>query len=177
MKYEHDFYVTGAKVGKQAPRFDLRAIMPKAKESSLDQIQLDAFLDASKWVVLYFYPYNFTQDALDTIKQFDAIQSSFEAKNTVLIGVSKDSLHAHQAWQKQALGALNHFHASDNNLKLSEAYGILDEEVGEVAKAVFFIAPNGVLQAAQVYHAQANMDVEHTLKTLTHLQKTYRNND
>ena len=56
MKYENEFYVTAAKVGKQAPRFEMEAVMPEGEATDrFGKVTLDELLSDGKWVV--FKPY------------------------------------------------------------------------------------------------------------------------
>ena len=150
MKYENDFYVTGAKVGRPAPRFEMEAVLPEGE--GLDRfgtVTLDQYLEEGKWVVLYFYPLDFTFVCPTEIQRFNQLNDKFVEKNTVLIATSTDSCHSHLAWQNhRELGRLNHVHASDNNHVVSEAYGVYDEEKGVAWRGTFIIAPDRTLKAA-----------------------------
>ena len=60
MKYENEFYVTGAKVGKMAPKFEMEAVLPEGE--MLDRfgtVNLDDLLAEKKWVVLLFVQQRF----------------------------------------------------------------------------------------------------------------------
>ena len=168
MSYENDFYVTGAKVGKPAPRFEMEAVMPEGEfVDRFGKITLDELLEAKKWVVLYFYPLDFTFVCPTEIKRFNELNAKFEQKGAVLVATSTDSVFSHLAWQDRAdLGRLNHIHASDNNHEVSEAYGVLDEEKGIAWRGTFIIAPDGTLKAAHVNHGEGGRNVDEVLRTL-----------
>jgi len=168
MKFENEFYVTGAKVGKQAPRFEMEAVMPSGEGTErFGSVNLDELLNDGKWVVLYFYPLDFTFVCPTEIQTFNTLNAKFEEKGATLIAASTDSVFSHLAWQETAnLGKLNHIHASDNSHQVSEAYGILDEEKGIAWRGTFIIAPNGILKAAHVNHGEGGRNVEEILRTL-----------
>lgn len=168
MNYENDFYVTGAKVGKPAPKFEMEAVLPEGEfVDRFGKVNLDELLEAGKWVVLYFYPLDFTFVCPTEIKRFNELNAKFEAKNAVLIATSTDSVFSHLAWQDRAdLGRLHHIHASDNNHVVSEAYGVLDEEKGVAWRGTFIIAPDGTLKAAHVNHGEGGRNVDEVLRTL-----------
>ncbi len=168
MTYENDFYVTGAKVGKPAPKFEMDAVMPNGEYlDRIGKVNLDEILEQGKWVVLYFYPLDFTFVCPTEIKRFNSLTKKFEEKNTVLIACSTDSVYSHLAWQERKdLERLKHIHASDNNHVVSEAYGVLDEEKGIAWRGTFFIAPNGILKAAYVNHGEGGRNVDEVLRTL-----------
>ncbi|AIO18801.1 Alkyl hydroperoxide reductase subunit C [Candidatus Izimaplasma bacterium HR1] len=168
MNYDNDFYVTGAKVGKPAPKFEMDAVLPEGEfVDRFGKVTLDEHLEAGKWVVLYFYPLDFTFVCPTEIKKFNELNTKFEEKNAVLIAASTDSVFSHLAWQDRAdLGRLNHVHASDGNHVVSEAYGILDEEKGLAWRGTFIIAPDGTLKAAHVNHGEGGRNVDEVLRTL-----------
>ncbi len=167
-KFDNEFYVTGAKVGKQAPRFEMEAVLPEGNGTDrFGRVDLDSLLDDGKWVVLYFYPLDFTFVCPTEIQRFNELNARFEDMGATLIAASTDSLFSHLAWQETGnLGKLNHIHASDNNHVVSEAYGILDEEKGVAWRGTFIIAPNGILKAAHVNHGEGGRNVDEMLRTL-----------
>lgn len=168
MSYDNDFYVSGARVGKPAPRFEMDAVMPEGEFTDrFGCVTLDGLLEAGKWVVLYFYPLDFTFVCPTEIQRFNELNEKFNEKNAVLIATSTDSVFSHLAWQERKdLGRLNHIHASDNNHVVSEAYGVLDEEKGVAWRGTFIIAPDGTLKAAHVNHGEGGRNVDEVLRTL-----------
>ncbi len=168
MNYENEYYVTGAKVGKQAPKFEMEAVLPTGDFlDRFGKVNLDDLLEKGKWVVLYFYPLDFTFVCPTEIKRFDELNKKFEEKGAVLIATSTDSVFSHLAWQERKdLGRLTQIHASDNNHVVSEAYGVLDEEKGIAWRGTFIIAPDGTLKAAHVNHGEGGRNVDEVLRTL-----------
>lgn len=173
MKYENEFYVTAAKVGKQAPRFEMEAVMPEGGATDrFGKVTLDELLSEGKWVVLYFYPMDFTFVCPTEIQRFNELNAKFEEKGATLIAASTDSVYSHLAWQDQGdLGRLDHIHASDNTHTVSEAYGILDEEQGVAWRGTFIITPDGMLKAAHVNHGEGGRNVDEVLRTLEVFQQ------
>ncbi len=168
MIYENEFYVTGAKVGKPAPKFEMEAVLPEGDFlDRFGKVNLDEILEQGKWVVLYFYPLDFTFVCPTEIKRFNALTDKFKALNTELIACSTDSVFSHLAWQERKdLERLKHIHASDNNHVVSEAYGILDDERGIAWRGTFIISPDGILKAAHVNHGEGGRNVDEVLRTL-----------
>lgn len=173
MKYENDFYVTAAKVGKPAPKFEMDAVLPTGDFlDRFGKVNLDDLLAQGKWVVLYFYPLDFTFVCPTEIKVFNALTEKFAELNTELIACSTDSVFSHLAWQERKdLERLKHIHASDNNHVVSEAYGVLDEEKGIAWRGTFIISPDGILKAAHVNHGEGGRNVDEVLRTLQVFQK------
>ena len=173
MKFENDFYVTGAKVGKPAPKFEMDAVLPEGDFlDRFGKVNLDDLLNEGKWVVLYFYPLDFTFVCPTEIKRFNALTEKFAEMNTELIACSTDSVFSHLAWQERSdLERLKHVHASDNNHVVSEAYGVLDDEKGVAWRGTFIIAPDGTLKAAHVNHGEGGRNVDEVLRTLQVFQE------
>jgi len=173
MKFENDFYVTGAKVGKPAPKFEMDAVLPTGDFlDRFGKVNLDDILNEGKWVVLYFYPLDFTFVCPTEIKRFNALTAKFQENNAELIACSTDSVFSHLAWQERKdLERLKHIHASDNNHVVSEAYGVLDDEKGVAWRGTFIIAPDGTLKAAHVNHGEGGRNVDEVLRTLQVFQK------
>lgn len=173
MNYENEFYVTAAKVGKPAPKFEMDAVLPTGDFlDRFGKVNLDELLEQGKWVVLYFYPLDFTFVCPTEIKRFNALTEKFAELNTELIACSTDSVFSHLAWQERKdLERLRHIHASDNNHVVSEAYGVLDEEKGVAWRGTFIISPDGILKAAHVNHGEGGRNVDEVLRTLQVFQK------
>jgi len=173
MKYDNDFYVTAAKVGKPAPKFEMDAVMPTGDFlDRFGKVNLDELLEKGKWVVLYFYPLDFTFVCPTEIKRFNALTEKFAELNAELIACSTDSVFSHLAWQERKdLERLKHIHASDNSHVVSEAYGVLDEEKGIAWRGTFIISPDGTLKAAHVNHGEGGRNVDEVLRTLQVFQK------
>ncbi len=177
-KFDNDFYVTGAKIGKQAPRFEMSAVMPKGEGMDrFSSISLDALLSEGQWVVLYFYPRDFTFVCPTEIQRFNELNDRFESLGARVIAVSTDSVYAHLSWQMHdTLGRLNHIHASDASHTVSEAYGVLDENEGLAWRATFIIAPSGMLKGMQVNHGDAGRNVDEILRSLEVFQNEAQGN-
>ncbi len=173
--YEN-YYVTEAKVGRPAPLFEMDAVLGKGigldrfGTVNMEQIQKDG-----KWIVLYFYPLDFTFVCPTEIQRFNQLYTKFQELNAEVIAVSTDSVFSHLAWQDRAdLGKLDHPHASDANHEVSSAYGVLDEEKGIAWRGTFIIAPDGVLKHASVNHGEGGRNVEEVIRTLEVFQAEIR---
>lgn len=160
-----------AKVGQKAPDFS----MPTTKElDSLDHIgRLSDYL--GKWLLLFFYPLDFTFVCPTEIRGFDARLSEFLKLNTEILGVSTDSVFSHRAWIKASpaeggLGGLSYPLASDITKQVSRDYGVLVEEKGIALRGLFIIDPEGILRYQVVTDENVGRSVEETLRVLQALQ-------
>lgn len=174
LDYE-EFFVE-AKVGHQAPEFELSAVM--ADGVGLDRfgtISLEEIKKAGKWTVLYFYPLDFTFVCPTEIQRFNKLYPKFKELNAEVVAVSTDSVFSHLAWQDRAdLGKLDHPHASDNNMEVSRSYGVLDEDKGIAWRGTFIITPNGLLKHSSINHGEGGRNVEEVLRTLEVFQAEER---
>ena len=120
--------------GTAAPAFELTS--DEGKPVSLSDL-------AGQWVVLYFYPKDFTSGCTLQAQGFQRDLAKFEAKGAVVVGVSVDSPDSHKSFcekEKLAFRLL-----SDSEAKVSEAYGSLMEYNGAKlsARNTFLIDPKG----------------------------------
>jgi len=154
-----------AKVGEPAPNFTLEAVAGKEfKKVSLADYR-------GKWVILFFYPLDFTFVCPTEIKGFNAALDTFKEKNAVILGASVDSKWSHKAWiERGDLGDLKYPLMSDFKKETAHAYGILDEREGVALRGLFIIDDKGVLQYLSVNNLSVGRSVEETLRILEALQ-------
>jgi alkyl hydroperoxide reductase subunit AhpC len=150
-------------VGKQAPDFRLQGVAHEEfKEYALTDHR-------GKWIVLFFYPLDFTFICPTEITGFSKHYEEFEKLNAVVFGASTDSVHSHKAWLKE-LGALKFPLLGDNAHALSRDYGVLNEEDGTAYRATFIIDPDGKVCYALVNDNRVGRSVKETLRVLEAFQ-------
>jgi len=158
-----------AKVGEPAPGFTLEALVGTEKGKEFRRIALSEF--RGRWVVLFFYPMDFTFVCPTEIKGFNAALDSFKKLNAVVLGASTDSKYSHLAWvQRGELGNLQFPLLSDLKKETAISYGCLDEKEGVALRALFIIDPDGVLQYQVVHNLDVGRSVDETLRVLEALQ-------
>jgi len=152
-------------VGQMAPSFKAQAyVNGEIKEVSLSDYK-------GKWVVLFFYPLDFTFVCPTEILEFNQKVDEFKKQNAQLIGASIDSVYSHKAWCEQGgLGKLNFPLVSDLTKKISQDYGILLEDKGISLRGTFIIDPEGKVRAAVVHDLQVGRNVDETLRVLNAFQ-------
>ena len=163
--YDHLAFKTAAKVGEPAPTFTLDAVVGKEfKKISLTDYR-------GKWVVLFFYPLDFTFVCPTEIKGFNVALRDFENLKAVVLGASVDSKWSHKAWLERGdLGDLKFPLLSDIKKETARKYGILDEREGVSLRGLFIIDDKGILQYQSVNNLSVGRSVEETLRTLEALQ-------
>ena len=123
-------------VGAAAPAFNLTT--NEGKQVSLNDFK-------GKWVVLYFYPKDFTQGCTIEARNFQREIAKYEAVNAVILGVSVDNEQSHKDFC--AKEGLNFKLLADTDAKVSEQYGSVMEYQGAKlsARNTFIIDPQGKL--------------------------------
>lgn len=164
--------MTERMVGKQAPRFEMDAVMPN---KTFGKVSLEENMKNGKWTVLFFYPMDFTFVCPTEITAMSDRYDDFKKLDAEVIGASTDTIHTHLAWintdrQDNGLGQLNYPLAADTNHKISNEYGVLIEEDGVALRGLFIINPEGELQYAVVQHNNVGRSVDETLRVLQALQ-------
>ncbi|AOM82545.1 peroxiredoxin [Salisediminibacterium beveridgei] len=159
-------------VGKQAPRFELDAILP---DQSFGKVSLEMIMKEDKWTLLFFYPMNFSTVCPTEIIAFSDAYDSFKELNTEIVGISTDTIHSHKAWtsmdrDNKGIGSLAYPLAADPSHHVSKEYGVLVEEEGINLRGLYIISPVGELLYAQVNHHDIGRSIPHTLMTLQALQ-------
>jgi alkyl hydroperoxide reductase subunit AhpC len=122
-----------------------------------------------KWLVLFFYPADFTFICPTEVTGFSRMANEFAAENTAILGVSVDSIDSHRSWAEE-LGGLNYPLLSDEAKTLSRAYGVLDEKEGVALRATFVINPSRVICYQVVSHVNVGRSVEETYRVLKALR-------
>jgi alkyl hydroperoxide reductase subunit AhpC len=135
----------------------------------------DEFRDVSladfrgKWVVLFFYPLDFTFVCPTEVTGFSDRHKEFAALNAVVVGGSTDSVYSHQAWTKQ-IGELSYPLFSDITRETARRYGVLMEEKGIALRGTFIIDPEGRLRWALVNDLGVGRNIDEVLRVLQALQ-------
>jgi peroxiredoxin (alkyl hydroperoxide reductase subunit C) len=158
-------------VNKQAPDFKADAAYGPNEAKSLSLAQ---FKD-KKYVVLFFYPLDFTFVCPTEIHAFQDMLGEFESRNAQVIGVSVDSVNSHQAWLRTAkndggIQGVTYPIVADLTKSISRAYDVLDEDVGIAYRATFIINKEGKVMAQNVSHRPIGRSVEEALRLLDAVQ-------
>jgi peroxiredoxin (alkyl hydroperoxide reductase subunit C) len=151
-------------VGSPAPDFR----MPSTKNLDYlnEDVSLGDYTDNDRWLVLFFYPADFTFVCPTEVLAFSQKADEFDACDADVLGVSTDGPHCHQAWIEFALGKLTFPLASDQTLRVSRDYGVLLEDEGIAQRGLFIIDPQGVVRYEVVHDIDTGRNVEEVLRVL-----------
>ncbi|GAB9466858.1 Thioredoxin-dependent peroxide reductase [Globisporangium polare] len=170
---EDDFAIqyppSNARVQGPAPKFTAAAVY----NDDITEISLEDY--RGKYVVVFFYPKDFTYVCPTEIIAFNDRAAEFEAINTQLIAVSTDSPESHLAWtklprNKGGLGKMDIPIVADITKIISAKYGVLLEDAGVALRGLFIIDPQGVLQQITVNNLPIGRSVDETLRLIQALQ-------
>jgi peroxiredoxin 3 len=158
-----------AQVQHPAPDFKGNAVV----DGNFKNISLADF--KGKYLVLFFYPLDFTFVCPTEIIAFSDRIQDFQAINTAVVGVSTDSHFSHLAWintprKEGGLGGLKYPLLSDFNKTVARDYGVLVENAGVALRGLFIIDPNGVVRQITINDLPVGRSVDETLRLVKAFQ-------
>ena len=152
-------------VGQKVSGFAAQALLA---DGSFKEVKLADYKD--KWLVIFFYPLDFTFVCPTEIQSFNKNYAEFKKLGTEVIAASTDSVYSHKAWVDNGLGKIQFPILGDTNHKVARTFNVLLEDKGIALRGTFIIDPNGVLKSALVNDLPVGRSVEETLRTLQALQ-------
>ncbi len=160
-----------AMVGQPAPDFDMASTKNMAKLN--ENVKLSDY--SGKWLVLLFYPLDFTFVCPTELTTFSDRYEDFVGIGADIIGVSTDSVHSHRAWvntprDKGGVADLKYPLAADITKQVASDYGVLIEDKGIALRGLFVIDPEGVLRYKVVHDLNVGRSAEETLRVIQALQ-------
>ncbi|MGH9897235.1 MAG: peroxiredoxin [Pyrinomonadaceae bacterium] len=164
-------YTDNARIGQPAPFFDMASTKNLAKLN--ENVKLSDY--KGKWLVLLFYPLDFTFVCPTELTSFSDHYGEFKGINADVIGVSTDSVFSHRAWiqtplDKNGVEGLKYPLAADSTKQVSRNYGVLIEDQGIALRGLFVIDPQGVLRYKVVHDLNIGRSVDETLRVIQALQ-------
>jgi peroxiredoxin (alkyl hydroperoxide reductase subunit C) len=159
-----------------APDFSATAVL----NDEFTKVSLSDYLLADQWVVLFFYPFDYTFVCPTEIRAFSAAAKAFKEMGVQVAAVSTDSQHTHLAWTREdtsngGVGPLEIPLIADVSKSISFDYGVLvtdpdDDMYGAALRGVFVIDPNGKVRSVLVNDDGAGRNVEEVMRTVQALQ-------
>ncbi|XP_044851004.1 peroxiredoxin-2 [Mauremys mutica] len=160
-----------AHIGKPAPGFHATAVV----DGAFKEIKLSDY--KGKYVVLFFYPLDFTFVCPTEIVAFSERAEDFRRLRCEVLGASVDSHFSHLAWvntprKEGGLGTINIPLLSDLTHSLAADYGVLKEDEGLTYRGLFIIDDKGVLRQITVNDLPVGRSVEEVLRLVQAFQYT-----
>jgi len=153
-------------IGQPAPTFSAKAYLKGSIDEDINLSDL-----RGKWVLLFFYPLDFTFVCPTELIELGKMQKEFEKANCQIIGASTDSLYSHKAWADtdDRIGALNYPIISDFTKKIALNYKILHDD-GMAFRGSFLIDPDGILRSMAINDLPVGRNPREILRTLKAFQ-------
>jgi peroxiredoxin (alkyl hydroperoxide reductase subunit C) len=167
--FVHDHYSL-VKVGESIPDFEFEAYHEgKVKTMSFSSLR-------GKWVVIVFYPADFTFVCPTELEELAKLYPKFQALNAEIISVSSDTVFTHKAWHDTSLGIkeIKYPMAADPSGKISSAFGVLIEggeaaltpDEGLALRGTFLIDTTGTLRSMEINDNSIGRKGAETLRKL-----------
>ncbi|KPI85498.1 Tryparedoxin peroxidase [Leptomonas seymouri] len=175
LNLDYQMYRT-ATVREPAPQFTGKAVV----DGAIKTINSNDYKD--KYVVLLFYPMDFTFVCPTEITAFSDRCAEFEKLNTQVIAVSCDSEYSHLAWvntprKKGGLGEMKIPVLADKNMEIARDYGVLIEDMGVALRGLFIIDKKGILRHSTINDLPVGRDVDEALRVVAAFQYADENGD
>ena len=156
-------------VGRKAPDFALEGVL----DGKFHTYRLSDY--KGKWVVLFFYPLDFTFVCPTEILAFSDRVGEFRKLNTEVLGASVDSKYSHLAWTEKpretgGIKGLAYPLLEDLGKELAEEYGVLEEHGKIALRGLFIIDPDGIVQHVTINNNSVGRSVDETLRVLQAFQ-------
>ncbi len=136
------------KIGQQFPVFKMETYFPS--DQSTKYITNQDYQDS--WVVLFYYPADFTFVCPTELKDMAERYDEFKKLNAEVVAVSTDTVYTHKAWRdtEQLLAQVDYPLAADHDGALAKSLGIFNHGSGVADRGVYIIDPDGKLQAYEI---------------------------
>jgi peroxiredoxin len=163
-------YTCSVKVGETVPDFEFEVYHNDEQHTiSLSSLR-------GKWVVLVFYPADFTFVCPTELEEMAKLYPKFQELGAEIVSVSTDTVHTHKAWHdtSPSIKQIKYPMAADPSGKLSYAFGVLIEggeaaftpDEGLAMRGTFIIDPAGVLRAMEMNDNSMGRKAAETLRKL-----------
>ena len=157
-------------VGAQFPAFRVQATVSNAVQDAFIEVTNGSYPD--KWLVMFFWPKDFTFVCPTEIAEFGRLNKEFAQRDAQVLGCSTDSEFVHLAWRqhKEELSDLPFPMLADVKRDLSAALGILDPQEGVAQRAVYIVDPQGIVRFVMVTDLSVGRNPQEVLRVLDALQ-------
>ncbi|MEM4297847.1 MAG: peroxiredoxin [Nitrososphaerota archaeon] len=154
-------------IGKPAPAFEMDAYLPDKGE--IKKLRLEDF--KGKWLVLCFYPADFTFVCPTELKDLAERYKEIVSLGGEVVAVSTDTVYTHKGWieTEKMLEKVKYPMAADHNGKWTKAYGAYDEEKGIAKRATYIIDPDGIVRTVYMVDdsiGRSSLEVVRLIKAL-----------
>lgn len=165
-------------IGKKAPDINAAAVIDGKKivqNYNLQDLQ-------GKYVVLFFYPLDFTFVCPTELHAFQQKYEEFKSLGAELVGCSRDSQFSHLAWlntpkNQSGIEGITYPLLADMNLEIARSYGVLNEQEGISFRGLFILDKSGIVRHQLINDLPLGRSVDEALRTLKALQHFEKNGE
>ncbi|MBD3363490.1 redoxin domain-containing protein [Candidatus Dojkabacteria bacterium] len=150
------------KINENIPDFELEAFY----EDEIKKINLSDY--KGKWLVLLFYPADFTFVCPTELEQAAILYDKFKAEEAEILSVSTDTAFVHKAWHdhSKAISKIQYPMVADPSGALCKAFGTYIDDEGLSFRATFIINPEGKLKSLEIHDNSIGRNIEEILRKL-----------
>ena len=149
-------------INQKAPLFTENAFV----EGKIKKISLSEF--SGKWVVLFFYPADFTFVCPTELGELADNYEKFKELGAEIISVSTDTAFTHKAWHdnSETIKKINYPMLADPTQSVCKSYGTLIYEEGLALRATFVIDPEGIIKAFEFHNNNIGRNIEELIRKI-----------
>jgi peroxiredoxin (alkyl hydroperoxide reductase subunit C) len=153
---------TVVQIGQKVADFELEVF----HEEEIKKVRLSDY--KGKWVVLLFYPADFTFICPTELAEAADYYAEFKKIGGEILSVSTDTVFVHKAWHdtSPAIAKIHYPMVADPTGKLCREFGTYIEDVGLSWRATFIIDPDGVLKAMEMHDNSIGRSSQEILRKL-----------
>lgn len=150
------------KIGQKIPDFKIEAF----QDGTIKKIKLSDY--KGKWLVLIFYPADFTFVCPTELEEAAALYKEFKKLGAEILSVSTDTVFVHKAWHDQSpsIKKIEFPMVADPTRSLCQEFGTLIEDEGLSFRASFIIDPEGVVKALEMHDNSIGRSIKELLRKL-----------
>ncbi len=159
-------------IGSSFPEFNKTAVISTEKGKEFQQVTHQDFIKEGKWMVMFWWPKDFTFVCPTEIAEFNNQYEEFKDRDAELLGASTDSEFVHLAWRKdhEDLKNLRFPMIADTSKSLAAELGILESKEKVAYRATFIVDPQGIVRWVSVNDLNVGRNVNEVLRVLDGLQ-------
>lgn len=159
-------------LGAQFPEFKKKTVVSLEKGKEFSEISSEDHKAAGKWLVMFWWPKDFTFVCPTEIAAFNNKAEDFADRDAILVGASTDSEFVHLAWRRDHddLRGLTFPMLADTSKSLAEDLGILEANEKIAYRVTYIVDPQGAIRWVCANDLSVGRNVDEVIRVLDALQ-------